>query len=108
MIRYKGYIGKIEYDDKAKIFHGEVIGLKDVITFQGTTAKEIEVAFKESINDYLNWCKDRNEKPEKTFSGKFSIKLSPELHAKIFSVAQAKGLSIGAYIEEELDKIVKL
>ncbi len=58
MIQYKGYIGKVEYDNDARLFHGEVIGLKDVITFQGTTAKEIEAAFKDSVNDYLAWCKE--------------------------------------------------
>jgi hypothetical protein len=57
MMKYKGYEGKTDYDDDAKIFHGEVIGLKDVITFQGTTAQELEKAFKDSIDDYLAWCK---------------------------------------------------
>jgi predicted HicB family RNase H-like nuclease len=58
MMKYKGYIGQVAYDDKAKIFHGEVIGLKDMITFQGTTVKEIEKAFRNSVDDYLEWCKD--------------------------------------------------
>ena len=65
----KGRFGRVEYDDEAKIFHGEVVGLKDIITFQGRTVAELETAFKDSINDYLAWCKKRKEKPEKTFSG---------------------------------------
>jgi predicted HicB family RNase H-like nuclease len=56
-MKYKGYIGHIVYDDKAKIFHGEVIGLKDVITFQGSSVKELEEAFKDSVEDYLGWSK---------------------------------------------------
>ena len=64
MMKYKGYVGEVLYDDEAKLFHGEVIGLKDVITFQGTTVKELEKAFKDSIYDYLVWCKERGEKPE--------------------------------------------
>jgi len=56
-MKYKGYIGHIEYDDKAKIFHGEVIGLKDVITFQGSSVEELEEAFKGSVEDYLGWSK---------------------------------------------------
>lgn len=59
MMEYKGYLGKADYDYEAKIFHGEVIGLKDVITFQGRTVDELEQAFKDSINDYLAWCKER-------------------------------------------------
>ena len=52
-MEYKGYIGLVSYDDRAKIFHGDVINTRDVITFQGTSVEEIEKAFKESIEDYL-------------------------------------------------------
>jgi predicted HicB family RNase H-like nuclease len=48
-MKYKGYKGEVTYDSDAKIFHGEVLGLKDVITFQGSTVNEIEKAFRESI-----------------------------------------------------------
>lgn len=69
-MKYKGYTGHVEYDGEAKIFHGDVLGIKDVVTFQGTTVDEIEKAFKDSIDDYLAFCKERGEKPEhpcKTF-----------------------------------------
>lgn len=59
MMKYKGYTGHVEYDDEAKIFHGEVLGIKDVVTFQGTTVDEIEQAFKDSVDDYLAFCKER-------------------------------------------------
>ena len=70
MLNYKGYVGTAQYDDTAKLFHGEVLDLNDVITFQGTTAQELEQAFKDSIDDYLVWCSERGELPEKMFSGK--------------------------------------
>jgi len=82
-LTYKKYIGNVVYDDDAKIFHGEVIGLKDVITFQGTTVRELEKAFKDSIHDYLAWCKERGEAPEKTFSGKLHLRMTPDLHAHL-------------------------
>lgn len=63
-MRYKEYTGHVEYDDEAKIFHGEVLGIKDVVTFQGTTVDEIEQAFKDSVDDYLAFCKERGEEPD--------------------------------------------
>ena len=57
MMKYKGYIGHVEYDDEAKIFHGEVVGLKDIITFQGSSVEELGEAFKDSVEDYLTWLK---------------------------------------------------
>ena len=74
MLKHKGYSGYVVYDDEARIFHGEVVGLRAVITFQGTTVEEIEHAFKDSIDDYLEWCKERGKEPEKPHSGKFNLK----------------------------------
>lgn len=64
MMTYKGYIGHAEFDDKAGIFHGEVVNIRDVITFQGKSVDELERVFHESIEDYLTLCKKRNEDPE--------------------------------------------
>lgn len=104
MMKYKGYIGYVKYDDEAKIFHGEIVGLKDIITFQGKSVEELEQAFKDSINDYLGWCKLRGEKPEKTFSGTFNLRIPPQLHAKLALQAKSMGLSLNAYVAETLDK----
>jgi predicted HicB family RNase H-like nuclease len=42
MMEYKGYSGKVEFDDDADIFHGEIINLRDVITFEGETVEEFK------------------------------------------------------------------
>lgn len=104
MMRYKGYIGQVDYDSEAKLFHGQVIGLKDIITFQGTTAQEIEAAFKDSIDDYLAWCKERGEKPEKTYSGKFNVRVTPEIHANLAIEAAKRNVSLNDIIIEKLQK----
>lgn len=104
MMKYKNYIGHVEYDSEAKLFHGEVIGLKDVITFQGTTVNEIEQAFKNSIDDYLGWCKERGEQPEKSFSGNLRLRINPGLHARLAQEAYQQGLSLNTLISEKLKK----
>lgn len=103
-MRYKGYVGQVVYDDEAKIFHGDVIGLKDVITFQGETVKELEQAFKDSINDYLEWCQEIGEAPEKSFSGNLRLRLSSDLHAQLAAEAARTGLSLNSLITEKLKK----
>ena len=72
MMEYKGYVGIVEYDSDAKIFHGDVVNTRDVITFQGTSVDEIDTAFRESVDDYLNWSKEEGLEPEKPYSGKFN------------------------------------
>lgn len=101
-MKYKGYIGQVVYDENAKIFHGDVIGLKDVITFQGESVQELEQAFKDSIDDYLEFCDQRGEKPEKTFSGNIRLRMNPELHAEISIEAAKKGISLNEFITQKL------
>jgi predicted HicB family RNase H-like nuclease len=102
MLMYKGYMGHVEFDDEAEIFHGEVINTRDVITFQGLTVTEIKKAFKESIDDYLSFCKERNEEPEKPFSGKFNLRLDPELHRQVYIAAKLHNMSLNQWIAEAI------
>ena len=102
MMEYKGYIGIVEYDSDAKLFHGDVVTTRDVITFQGTTVTEIEKAFNDSIDDYINWCKEEGVEPEKPYSGKFNLRLSPELHREIAITAKKLNLSINNFVEKAL------
>jgi len=103
MLKYKGYTGYVEYDDESKIFHGEVLDTKDVITFQGRSVDEIEKAFRESIEDYLDFCAQRNEKPDRPFSGKFVIRMSPKLHHRIYIKAIKEGKSINKWVIDTLE-----
>ncbi len=104
-MKYKGYTGHVEFDDEADIFHGEILDTNDVITFQGTTPDEIKSAFHDSVDDYLEFCNERNESPEKPFSGKLVLRMTPELHHNIFVHAKQSGKSINSYITDSLDKI---
>lgn len=102
MMEYNGYIGMVEYDSDAKIFHGDVVNTRDVITFQGTTVEEIEGAFKDSVEDYIEWCKSEGVTPEKPYSGRFNLRLSPELHKEIPITARKMNLSINNFVEKAL------
>ena len=105
MLNYKGYSGQINYDDEARIFHGEVVDTHDIITFQGKSVDEIEMAFRESIDDYLEFCNERGEQPDKPFSGKFILRMSPKLHHKIYLKASRSGKSLNKWVVETLDTV---
>lgn len=104
MMKYKGYIGHVIYDDEAKLLHGEVINIRDVVTFQGCSVEELETAFHESVDDYLEMCAERGEEPDKPFSGRFVLRLEPELHKESFLAAKAAGKSLNAWIADTLRK----
>jgi predicted HicB family RNase H-like nuclease len=107
MMEYKGYIGKVEFDDGAEIFHGEIINTRDVITFQGKSVAELTNAFRESIDDYLAFCKRRGETPDKPFSGQFVTRIPPELHRQVNVAAVLAGKSLNAFVTEQLQVAVQ-
>ena len=106
-MEYKGYFSKVEFDDEANIFHGEVINLRDVVTFQGETVDELRKAFHDSVDDYLEFCAARGEEPEKPYSGKFVVRVEPELHKKIVIQARKNGKSLNSWLHDTLAKVVK-
>jgi predicted HicB family RNase H-like nuclease len=102
MISYKGYKGHFNYDSEADIFHGKIIGLKDVVTFQGRSIDELKQSIKDSVDDYLEMCKTENKSPDKPFSGRFSLRLNPELHSKVAIAAALNKKSINMWITESV------
>ena len=104
MMEYKGYFAKVEFDDEADIFHGEVINLQDVVTFQGQTVDELHKAFRDSIDDYLEFCAQRGEEPAKPYSGKFMVRVEPELHKAIALKARQDSTSLHSWVHDTLAK----
>ena len=104
MLEHKGYRGQVEFDSAAKIFHGEVVETRDVITFQGTTVDELERAFRDSVEDYLEFCAKRGEEPDKAFTGRLMVRLPPDLHRELYVEAKQKGKSLNQLISERLLK----
>ncbi len=101
-MNYKGYQARVDLDEEAGVFHGEVINTRDVITFQGSSVKELKQAFEESIDDYLDFCTSRGEDPDKPFSGKILVRVPPEVHREIMMEARREGKSLNAYVLEKL------
>jgi predicted HicB family RNase H-like nuclease len=99
---YKGYQARVELDEDAGVFHGEVIDTRDVITFQGSSVEELKQAFEDSVDDYLDFCASRGEDPEKPFSGRFLVRVPPEVHRRIMAEARRQGKSLNAYVLEKL------
>ncbi|MBE0531710.1 MAG: type II toxin-antitoxin system HicB family antitoxin [Rhodospirillales bacterium] len=100
MFEYKGYVGTV--DAAEGVFAGRVIGLRDVITFEGGTYAEVERAFRESVDDYLAFCAERGEPPDKSFSGNMMIRTEPELHRKAVNRAAAEGVSLNEWVSRQI------
>ena len=98
MMEYKGYVAKVVFDDQTGFFHGEVLNLRDVITFQGDTVAGLRQAFHDSVEDYLEFCAERNEEPERPYSGRFVVRIDPTLHKLIATRAKLADKSLNAWL----------
>ena len=108
MMNYKGYIGKVEYDDENHVFTGSVVNVRTVITFHGCTVDEIEAEFKASVDDYLAWCKEDGIDPEKPYSGRFNVRFTPELHQQAAVGAKMLGISLNSFVEKSVTDELKM
>lgn len=101
-IQYKGYVGSVEFSEEDGIFYGKVLGVRSLISYEGESAKELLDDFHGAVDDYLESCKEEGKKPEVAFKGSFNIRLSPDLHRKLFIYTAAHQISINKYIETTL------
>lgn len=74
MMEYKDYRAAIKYDTDSEVFHGVVVGTRDVIFFEATSVVELKKEFKFSIDDYIASCEERGERPDVPFSGDISLR----------------------------------
>jgi predicted HicB family RNase H-like nuclease len=103
-----GYHAKIEYDEELDLFRGEILGLSGGADFYGKNPKELRTEFKRSLKVFLEVCKEKGIKPRRHFSGKFNLRIPPELHEKLAIAAQAQGKSINTLAQEALQERVEL
>jgi predicted HicB family RNase H-like nuclease len=104
-MKYKNYEAAVRYDEEAEVFYGEVINTRDVITFQGKSVEELKKEFENSVEDYLEFCRERGEEPDKPFSGDVVLHISPELHHRLYAKAKRTGKTLNSLIEENLASI---
>ena len=100
MLSYKGYLGHIEFDPEAKTFYGHVLNTRDTITFQSEHASKLEEEFHRSVDTYLEFCQELGEAPEKPYSGRFVVRLSPEAHRSVALAAQLSNKSLNSWIAD--------
>ncbi len=97
-----GFQARIEYDEEADHFRGEVLGLNGGADFYGRNPKELRAQFRKSLQVFLEVCREKGIEPRRHFSGKFNLRIPPALHEKLAIAAQAQGKSINTLAQEAL------
>ena len=105
-MEYKGYVGSVEFSEADGLFFGKVQGIRSLISYEGTDAKQLVDDFHGAVDDYLALCEVEGTEPEKAYKGSFNIRISPELHKRTAIYALAKQVSLNSVVERALDDYV--
>jgi predicted HicB family RNase H-like nuclease len=107
-LHYKNYTGSVEFSEEDAVFHGKVIGIKDLISFEGDSVSAITNDFHKAVDEYLRFCAVKGKEPEKTFKGSFNVRISTDLHRKLALTASARGVTLNAMVEDALQQSVSM
>ena len=102
IMEYKGYVGTVEFSEKDMIFYGKVMGIRALISYEGTTAHELIDDFHGAVEDYLTLCEAEGKEPEKAYKGSFNVRISTELHKQAAIFATTHGISLNSFVENAL------
>ena len=106
IINYGTYIARVEFDQDMEMFSGQVINLSTPLTFMAGDAAELKREFRNSIDAYLDVCKENGIAPEKTYSGKFVLRTGVELHQRVATAAARDNKSLNSWLIEAIEKAI--
>ncbi len=107
-MKYKNYEAVIRFDEEDQILHGRVLNVRDVISFHGQSIEEVRQAVEEVVDGYLADCAEQGRDPEKPFSGKFIVRVKPEVHRQAVILAAREHVSLNVWLASAVeDKIQK-
>jgi predicted HicB family RNase H-like nuclease len=105
-LNYKNYHGSVDFSAEDQVLYGKIVGIRDLVTFEGTSVAEINAAFKEAVDDYIETCRKSAKEPEKAFKGSFNVRVKPNIHRLVSMKAQALKISLNQYVESVLEEAV--
>ncbi len=105
---YKGYSARVEFDEEDRIFVGRLAGITDIVVFHGSTVDELETAFHEMVDHYIEVSERTGRPAQKPYSGNLMLRVSPEIHAAVATASQLQGKSINQWAAEVLDKAAQM
>ena len=101
-MEYKGYLGSVEFSEEDGVFYGKVMGIRALISYEGTNARELVEDFHGAVEDYLELCAAEGREPEKAYKGSFNVRISPELHKQAVIFAAAHQMSLNSLVEHAM------
>ncbi len=105
-MKYKGYNALIEYSEEDGCFVGHIAGITDIVGFHGDTVQQLQEAFEEAVEDYLETCQRLNKPPQKPYSGDLKLRIPPDIHVAIVRAAEASEKNLEQWVTDTFSHAV--
>lgn len=105
-MEYKGYVGSVEFSPEDALFFGKVLGIRALVSYEGTDARSLVADFHSAVDDYLALCAEEGTEPERAYKGSFNVRISPELHKQAVVAAMAHNMTLNSFVESSIAQAV--
>jgi predicted HicB family RNase H-like nuclease len=99
ILEYKGYYANLHFSSEDEVFYGKLLGIDDLVNFEGASVKELKKAFHEAVEDYLETCKELGKEPNKTYKGTFNVRITTDLHKEAANFAAIHNISLNDFVK---------
>ncbi len=106
ILEYKGYFANVRFSAEDEVFFGKLVGINDLVSFEGDTVKALKAAFHEAVDDYLLTCEELGKQPDKIFKGVFNVRIPSELHRKAAIVAATRNVTLNDLVKTAIDRLL--
>ena len=103
-MEYKGYVGSVEFSEEDALFYGKVLGIRALISYEGTNAAELVADFHGAVDDYLELCAQSGTEPEKAYKDSINVRISPERHKQAAIAAMSHNMSLNSFVETSIQQ----
>ncbi len=103
ILQYEGYYASVHFSSEDDVFFGKILGIDDLVNFEGASVKELKKAFHEAVDDYLETCTELGKEPNKTYKGSFNVRIPTELHKSAAIFASINNISLNDFIRTAIN-----
>jgi predicted HicB family RNase H-like nuclease len=105
-LQYKEYIGSVTFSAEDEVFYGKILGVNDLVSFEGASVRELKKSFHEAVDDYLETCQSIGKDPDKTYKGSFNVRIPSNLHREAAIYSARKNMSLNDFVRFAIDFVL--
>lgn len=99
IIQYQNYYASVQFSAVDEVFYGKILGINDLVSFEGSSVKELKDSFKEAVEDYIETCAEIGKTPEKTYKGTFNVRVPSNLHKEAALFAAGHNITLNEFVK---------